>query len=219
MHPINAPASLQLTDICLAGTIIAQPPPEKETLPGTFDALVADGSIGATFGAGAVPVQLNFLHDEKTMPQMSSIKTRLEVSWKQPTRNMWLQFGSREDAEAAVRSLDGKNMLWREAESLAEGLTLPQVLVRSSFPRRRKHRYVPQTVTPLVVSILLTHAQGNAKPSHYYQRISSGKAISYPTTYCMLVLSQTASKPFERNFPGSPNENFSELKCLLTQTL
>lgn len=108
MHPINAPASLQLTDICLAGTIIAQPPPEKETLPGTFDALVADGSIGATFGAGAVPVQLNFLHDEKTMPQMSSIKTRLEVSWKQPTRNMWLQFGSREDAEAAVRSLDGK---------------------------------------------------------------------------------------------------------------
>ena len=62
-----------------------------------------EGGLKVKFNAGALPVKVDF----QQPVTVDFVETALEITWYKPTRNVWLQYKSEDDARQAKNILDG----------------------------------------------------------------------------------------------------------------
>ena len=88
------------------GFITAKEIAAKEEPTGTYTALV-NGNIKATLADGAKPTHIDFVLMSSPVLEVKHVDTSLEVTWFQPTRNVWLYLHDKDQAEAAAKALEG----------------------------------------------------------------------------------------------------------------
>lgn len=68
---------------------------------------ITDGLAAVTISDGAVPTKLKLGDKFSQRAHVTQLTTSLDVVWYRPHRNLWLRYASRQDAEQAMRALEG----------------------------------------------------------------------------------------------------------------